>query len=111
MADEKDSTPAEVPNGNAPAAQDEKHENGVGANHEQPPKPPQKTDTGGSKKKGPEGGFDDTPIPRAPPGYTVKFTTAPTTCRSPTSTPSPPIPSSWPSSPRICRRGTTKILR
>jgi hypothetical protein len=74
MADEKDSTPGEVPNGNAPAAQDEKHENGVGANHEQPPKPPQKTDTGGSKKKGPEGGFDDTPIPRAPPGYTVKFT-------------------------------------
>jgi hypothetical protein len=74
MADEKDSTPGEVPNGNAPAVQDEKHENGVGANHEQPPKPPQKTDTGGSKKKGPEGGFDDTPIPRAPPGYTVKFT-------------------------------------
>lgn len=24
--------------------------------------------------KGPAGGFDDTPIPRAPPGYTVKFT-------------------------------------
>ncbi|KAF1845632.1 C2 domain-containing protein [Cucurbitaria berberidis CBS 394.84] len=25
-------------------------------------------------QKDPEGGFDDTPIPRAPPGYTVKFT-------------------------------------
>ncbi|CBX90206.1 hypothetical protein IAQ61_001705 [Plenodomus lingam] len=47
------------------------------------PRAPQKTDTGGSttsttsttgKKKGPEGGFDDTPVPRAPPGWTVKFT-------------------------------------
>jgi hypothetical protein len=27
-----------------------------------------------SKKKEPEGGFDDTPIPRAPPGFTVKIT-------------------------------------
>ncbi|EOA81019.1 uncharacterized protein SETTUDRAFT_124471 [Exserohilum turcica Et28A] len=44
----------------------------MGANGEHPR--PQKTDTAGSKKKGPEGGFDDTPIPRAPPGYTVKFT-------------------------------------
>ncbi|KAL5121848.1 hypothetical protein ACEQ8H_000063 [Pleosporales sp. CAS-2024a] len=35
---------------------------------------PQKPSTGGSKKKGPEGGFDDTPVPRAPPGYTVRFT-------------------------------------
>ncbi|KIW17531.1 hypothetical protein PV08_04725 [Exophiala spinifera] len=26
------------------------------------------------KKKGPAGGFDDTPIPYAPPGYTLKFT-------------------------------------
>ncbi|KAJ9617821.1 uncharacterized protein PV06_06228 [Exophiala oligosperma] len=26
------------------------------------------------KKKGPAGGFDDTPIPHAPPGYTLKFT-------------------------------------
>ena len=39
------------------------------------PAPPQKTDTTASKKeKGPEGGYDDTPIPRVPPGYTVKFT-------------------------------------
>ncbi|MCJ1443146.1 MAG: hypothetical protein MMC23_003644 [Stictis urceolatum] len=27
-----------------------------------------------SKQKGPPGGFDDTPVPRAPPGYTVKIT-------------------------------------
>ncbi|OCT46583.1 C2 domain protein [Cladophialophora carrionii] len=26
------------------------------------------------EKKGPAGGFDDTPVPRAPPGYTVKIT-------------------------------------
>ncbi|EAT88978.2 hypothetical protein SNOG_03773 [Parastagonospora nodorum SN15] len=69
MAAEKDSR---MQNGHATAAQDEKHDSPVGANQE-PPKP-QKTNTGGSKKKGPEGGFDDTPIPRAPPGYTVKFT-------------------------------------
>jgi hypothetical protein len=34
---------------------------------------PQKTATS-SSKKGPAGGYDDTPIPRAPPGYTVKIT-------------------------------------
>ncbi|KAF2683462.1 C2 domain-containing protein [Lentithecium fluviatile CBS 122367] len=42
-----------------------------------PPQPPAptKTRTNSSKKeKGPEGGFDDTPIPRAPPGYTLKIT-------------------------------------
>jgi hypothetical protein len=26
------------------------------------------------EKKGPAGGFDDTPVPRAPPGYTIKIT-------------------------------------
>jgi hypothetical protein len=44
---------------------------------EEPPQPPapRKTDTGSSKKeKGPAGGFDDTPIPHAPPGYTLKIT-------------------------------------
>ncbi|KAF2280697.1 uncharacterized protein EI97DRAFT_428800 [Westerdykella ornata] len=30
--------------------------------------------TSSSKKKGPAGGFDDTPIPHAPPGFTVKIT-------------------------------------
>ena len=43
-----------------------------------PPAPsekPQKTGTGSSKKdKGPAGGFDSTPVPAAPPGYTVKIT-------------------------------------
>jgi len=38
------------------------------------PPGPQKSDTGSSKKKGPEGGFDDTPLPRAPPGWTVRIT-------------------------------------
>ena len=39
------------------------------------PPAPVKTGTNSSKKeKGPEGGFDDTPIPRAPPGYTLRFT-------------------------------------
>ena len=33
---------------------------------------PNKTDTKSEKK--PAGGFDDTPIPSAPPGYTLKFT-------------------------------------
>ncbi|KAF2876477.1 hypothetical protein BDV95DRAFT_560786 [Massariosphaeria phaeospora] len=41
---------------------------------EPPPPLKQKTKTNSSKKRGPEGGFDDTPVPRAPPGYTVKFT-------------------------------------
>ncbi|KAF2134246.1 C2 domain-containing protein [Dothidotthia symphoricarpi CBS 119687] len=42
-----------------------------------PPKPlDTRSDTSASKKKDktPEGGYDATPIPRAPPGYTVKFT-------------------------------------
>lgn len=63
--------PAEAQNGHAPAV-DEKNSALDGAGSE--PSKPQKTNTGGSKKKGPEGGFDDTPIPRAPPGWTVKFT-------------------------------------
>ncbi|KAJ4411205.1 hypothetical protein N0V91_001580 [Didymella pomorum] len=37
------------------------------------PAKPQKTNTNESKK-GPEGGYDDTPIPRREPGFTVKFT-------------------------------------
>ena len=71
MADEKDAAAQAAPTGHAPDMA-EKHDGLEGADG-QPPKP-QKTDTGGSKKKGPEGGFDDTPVPRAPPGYTVKFT-------------------------------------
>ncbi|KAJ9503510.1 hypothetical protein LTR99_002272 [Exophiala xenobiotica] len=30
--------------------------------------------TGTSEKKGPAGGYDDTPVPHAPPGYTLKIT-------------------------------------
>ena len=38
-------------------------------------KPGKKSDgDDGEKKKGPAGGFDDTPVPRAPPGYTLKIT-------------------------------------
>ena len=37
-------------------------------------KKPQKKDDGDKKSKAPAGGFDATPIPPAPPGYTVKFT-------------------------------------
>lgn len=71
MSEEKDSRPQDAQPQQPPATQ-EKHEGEDGADHS-PPKP-QKTGTFNSKKKGPEGGFDDTPIPRAPPGYTVKFT-------------------------------------
>lgn len=52
----------------------EKEKNGDPSDPGEHPPKPKKTGTGGSKKKDPEGGFDDTPIPRAPPGYTVKFT-------------------------------------
>ncbi|KAL6709777.1 hypothetical protein ACN47E_001206 [Coniothyrium glycines] len=74
MAEEKPAHAEGTQNGHAPATA-EKEGPPEGANG-QPPKP-QKTDTGSSsssKKKGPEGGFDATPIPRAPPGYTCKFT-------------------------------------
>lgn len=73
MAEEKkptqpDAPPRDAPNGNTPETshKDEAKE------PLQPPKP-QKTKTGGSKK-GPAGGFDETPLPQAPPGYTVKIT-------------------------------------
>ena len=71
MGEEKDSRPDTAQTGHAPDMAEKN--GGLDGADGQPPKP-QKTDTGGSKKKGPEGGFDDTPIPRAPPGYTVKFT-------------------------------------
>ncbi|OAP62341.1 hypothetical protein AYL99_04544 [Fonsecaea erecta] len=32
------------------------------------------TDSAEKKEKGPAGGFDDTPLPKAPPGYTLKIT-------------------------------------
>ena len=37
-------------------------------------KRPQKKEDGDKQSKKPAGGFDSTPIPSAPPGYTVKFT-------------------------------------
>jgi hypothetical protein len=34
----------------------------------------QKTDDSSKTKKGPAGGYDSTPVPSAPPGYTIRFT-------------------------------------
>lgn len=68
MAEEKQDRPESAPSASTPD-QNEKQESGP----EAPPPKPQKTGTGGSKK-GPAGGFDSTPIPKAPPGYTVKIT-------------------------------------
>jgi hypothetical protein len=34
----------------------------------------QNTDDPSKPKKGPAGGYDDTPVPSAPPGYTLRFT-------------------------------------
>lgn len=72
MAEEKDAQHDEpvngaAPNGKAPETpekQDEKN----------PPAPLKQKARTDSSKKGPAGGFDDTPIPRAPPGYTIKIT-------------------------------------
>ena len=71
MAEEKDSSRSSAPNGSTPGAshKTEGSDDAAAA----PPPNPQKTGTT-SSKKGPAGGFDDTPIPKAPPGYTVKFT-------------------------------------
>ncbi|KAL5433427.1 hypothetical protein PMIN06_011705 [Paraphaeosphaeria minitans] len=72
MAEKKDAPQSELANGtasngNAPGTT-EKHD------EKNPPVPlKQKTRTD-SSKKGPAGGFDDTPLPRAPPGYTIKIT-------------------------------------
>lgn len=76
------------------------------------PQRPQKSSTSESKK-GPEGGYDDTPIARrevrrphtrkaeqplnadSPDTRSSSPSTAPATCRWPTSTRYPPTPSSW----------------
>ena len=71
MPEEKHPPAQEAPNGQ-PAGSAE-HAGGPEGADGQPLKP-KKTGTSSSKKKGPAGGFDDTPLPRAPPGYTVKFT-------------------------------------
>ncbi|OAL53264.1 C2 domain-containing protein [Pyrenochaeta sp. DS3sAY3a] len=71
MAQEKDTRPDSSETG--PATETAEKNGSPDGPDGQPPKP-KKTGTSGSKKKGPEGGFDDTPVPRAPPGYTVKFT-------------------------------------
>jgi hypothetical protein len=72
MAEEKGSTQDSAPNGSTPETS-QKNEGGSDMSHS-PLKPPTKTGTNSSKSKEPAGGYDDTPIPRAPPGYTVKIT-------------------------------------
>ncbi|KAF2707104.1 C2 domain-containing protein [Pleomassaria siparia CBS 279.74] len=71
MAEEKDLTQDGAPAADLPDTS-EKHEGG--SDMSQSPLKPQKTGTNSSKTKGPAGGFDDTPIPKAPPGYTIKIT-------------------------------------
>ena len=74
MADENEKPAEGAPNSSNGSAGDtlQKDEAANGPADSMPK--PRKTGTGGSKKKGPEGGFDDTPLPRAPPGYNVKIT-------------------------------------
>ena len=71
MSEEKPARPEDAQNGHATATAEK---DGVPDSADGQPPKPQKTGTAGSKHKGPEGGFDDTPVPRAPPGYTCKFT-------------------------------------
>ncbi|KAF2644268.1 C2 domain-containing protein [Massarina eburnea CBS 473.64] len=64
----------DAPNGSAAANAEKGGEKGGHDDDDEPPKP-LKTRTSSSKKeKEPAGGFDDTPVPRAPPGYTVRIT-------------------------------------
>ncbi|KAF1998037.1 C2 domain-containing protein [Amniculicola lignicola CBS 123094] len=69
MASEKESQPPSTPGGTTP---DASGKTGANAGASAPEKPT-RSDTSDSKK-GPAGGYDNTPLPRVPPGYTVKFT-------------------------------------
>lgn len=71
MTEENERKENGAPNGSALEKSQKPEESNGQA---QTPTKSQKTGTFSSKKKGPAGGFDDTPIPRAPPGYTVKIT-------------------------------------
>lgn len=55
-----------------PQLPNEKEEHDSAATTNGAPKYPEKHDT--SKSKGPSGGFDDTPVPARPSGYTLKIT-------------------------------------
>ncbi|KAF2740477.1 hypothetical protein EJ04DRAFT_482534 [Polyplosphaeria fusca] len=72
MDGEKESKPEAVSNGNAPH-HEEQAEGASDQSQSQSLVKPKKTDSAKSKK-GPAGGFDDTPLPKAPPGYTIKIT-------------------------------------
>ncbi|CAI6341759.1 unnamed protein product [Periconia digitata] len=78
MADQSLPHPEQLSRGDSPAGNPsgtaEKH-GGEADGQEDPPPKPLKTRTSSSKKeKQPEGGFDDTPVPHAPPGYTIRVT-------------------------------------
>ncbi|ORY11202.1 hypothetical protein BCR34DRAFT_484413 [Clohesyomyces aquaticus] len=68
-AEEQNGAPAT--NGNTP---DPAHKTEGSSDQSQPSEKPQKQDTDSGRDKGPAGGYDNTPLPRAPPGYTVKIT-------------------------------------
>jgi hypothetical protein len=72
MVEEKDTTQDSAPNGSTHETS-QKNEGSSDMSHA-PLKPPKKTGTNSSKSKEPAGGYDDTPVPKAPPGYTVKIT-------------------------------------
>lgn len=77
MAEKLDSQPEETDKGQPAPENAVDRLDGANGAHSQPSSPLNtRTETSASKKKdkGPEGGFDATPIPRAPPGYTVKIT-------------------------------------
>ncbi|KAF2178490.1 hypothetical protein K469DRAFT_731521 [Zopfia rhizophila CBS 207.26] len=71
MASEKESTQHVASNGNTKETSQKTEES---SDQSQPTKKPLKQRTESNKRKGPAGGFDSTPIPSAPSGYTVKIT-------------------------------------
>lgn len=75
MAEENEKRENEAQNGSAHDSAVPSEKNESSNDHPASATKPTKTVSAMSKKeKGPAGGFDDTPLPRAPPGYTVKIT-------------------------------------
>jgi hypothetical protein len=71
MAEEKDATQHSPLNGSTPETS-QTNEGSSDMSHTS--LKPKKTGTSSSKSKEPAGGYDDTPVPKAPPGYTIKIT-------------------------------------
>ncbi|KAF1953993.1 C2 domain-containing protein [Byssothecium circinans] len=74
MAEEKDSRQEEAPHGDAPNGSAPEAEKNEAQDETEPPMPLKARTSSSKKEKEPPGGFDDTPVPRAPPGYTIKIT-------------------------------------